>query len=169
MSKSNCTGTERKIVAWARKWHVEDEAEKKVRSPETGRMVILPKFHYLRVTAHKLFDDDIPLYASDSWQPIETAPRDGTPVLLFVMGHDLWVGAVYDSDMSDTQSRRPPATHWLPLPVDRPGRIQESNVKDLTSRLRTESGVAMEPQAEHVRPPTVSRSVGRLVRQGSKP
>lgn len=54
-------------------------------------------------------------------RPIETAPRDGMPVLLFVMGHDLWVGAVYDSDMSDAQSRRPPATHWLPLPVDRQG------------------------------------------------
>jgi len=65
----------------------------------------------------------------DDWCPIETAPKDGTKILLgrFVEGDD------YDGIMSVDRYRRPednagwvgfglfnmrwwPPTHWMPLP-----------------------------------------------------
>lgn len=67
------------------------------------------------------------------WQPIETAPKDGTPVLLYFNGWDrptarptVYVGTWttdFDGDgewyidWGDlTQYHIGPMTHWMPLP-----------------------------------------------------
>lgn len=60
------------------------------------------------------------------WQPIETAPKDGTELLLFSAGQidcgywstSVWVASggawiIYES-RSDTVELSP--THWMPLP-----------------------------------------------------
>jgi hypothetical protein len=51
-----------------------------------------------------------------NWQPIETAPKDGTDVLL-------WCGwaitGLYHDGQWRTEDKRAPiymATHWIPLP-----------------------------------------------------
>ena len=71
------------------------------------------------------------------WKPIETAPRDGTPVLLCVAGYDPddkygWQGmapftgyfGTYHPNSpgngewrDDSGHRRPAVTHWMPLPA----------------------------------------------------
>ena len=53
-----------------------------------------------------------------TWQPIETAPRDGTAVLFVSLAGDYSVGR-WDGDEWDMQSAPPrkPFTHWLPLPA----------------------------------------------------
>lgn len=65
------------------------------------------------------------------WQPIETAPRDGSPVLIidataktpqayFGHWHGEWrLGSVenwYDEDAGYCLGFLPGATHWMPLP-----------------------------------------------------
>jgi len=54
----------------------------------------------------------------DGWQPIETAPRDGTPVLAYWPGEAAMFGVVmWDGDdwrESEYVWRYP--THWMPLP-----------------------------------------------------
>lgn len=60
----------------------------------------------------------------EGWQPIETAPRDSKPVLLFA-GHWRGVGnyeeARYDGDPVWVDERaefiEPCPTHWRPLPA----------------------------------------------------
>ncbi len=61
------------------------------------------------------------------WQPIETAPKNGLPVLVCVGGHydiAVWRRSPLDGDLwhlrregfsSDRWSPSP--THWLPLPA----------------------------------------------------
>ena len=71
------------------------------------------------------------------WKPIETAPRDGTPVLVCVAGYDAsqefgWKGrapftaffGTYHPNSpgkaewrDDSGNRRPYITHWMPLPA----------------------------------------------------
>lgn len=51
------------------------------------------------------------------WQPIETAPKDGTPVLVATA---FWVRDAYWSHAFEgwysNHSAVPPPTHWMPLP-----------------------------------------------------
>jgi len=64
-----------------------------------------------------------------SWQPIETAPKDGTRVWLYCPedeptqvvgewiegdGYALW--AYVDACMRDVVPEGPSPTHWMPLP-----------------------------------------------------
>jgi hypothetical protein len=58
--------------------------------------------------------------AMNEWQPIDTAPRDGTEILLFARGHhsDDYRGVGQWSEQSNkwfwSFAIRP--THWMPLP-----------------------------------------------------
>ncbi|TWA71943.1 uncharacterized protein DUF551 [Azospirillum baldaniorum] len=70
--------------------------------------------------------------ASARWQPIETAPKDGTPVLIYgenllVPGEmvvavrsdehdDLELWDVHDGKFGPHRLRGPSPTHWQPLP-----------------------------------------------------
>jgi hypothetical protein len=51
-----------KPVAWARKWHIDGEAEYKSMG-QSGRMKLDNKFKFLPVTKGKCLADDVPLYA----------------------------------------------------------------------------------------------------------
>jgi hypothetical protein len=67
----------------------------------------------------------------DGWQPIETAPRDGTTVLVndTTPGYTPWVAAMYieskewsgwaydDEATADSNPLGPNPTHWIPLPA----------------------------------------------------
>lgn len=77
---------------------------------------------------------------TDNWQPIETAPKDGTYVILYVRNGGVgrpsvgrWVDIVHTNYGAVTYERRewvldgglymlenPPVTHWMPFP-DHPG------------------------------------------------
>lgn len=69
----------------------------------------------------------------DGWRPIETAPKDGTPMLLGAYGHNSWVG-YWCGDKTDTRTGMTAwvdgsrdrdellytidwPTHWMPLPA----------------------------------------------------
>ena len=52
---------------------------------------------------------------NDGWQPIETAPKDGSSIMLFphfIVTH--WDG---EEEMNWAGSRRVAFTHWRPLPA----------------------------------------------------
>ena len=65
-----------------------------------------------------------------NWQPIETAPEDGTTVLVndttlgftpwavaYYMAGEEWSGWAYDNSyLSDSNPLGPNPTHWMPLP-----------------------------------------------------
>lgn len=66
---------------------------------------------------------------SDNWLPIESAPKDGTKVLLFPFhvaswdfGDEAWIYAVTSVDIPDAPpgtffcSYAQNPTHWMPLP-----------------------------------------------------
>lgn len=54
------------------------------------------------------------------WQPIETAPRDGTRILVFypvLDGHIFTAGFEFGTWQSGIwDGRREQPTHWMPLP-----------------------------------------------------
>jgi hypothetical protein len=65
------------------------------------------------------------------WQPIETAPKDGTLILVFVPPSDYSIGwyntekynknprpfwGRHNANHSKTVCRSRPPTHWMPLP-----------------------------------------------------
>jgi hypothetical protein len=52
-----------------------------------------------------------------SWQPIETAPKDGTPILLWTYWEHYAVGAWDGTGWYDGQYSWSDATHWMPLPA----------------------------------------------------
>ncbi|CTQ47582.1 hypothetical protein [Roseibium aggregatum] len=92
-----------------------------------------------------MIDDLKSLLHIDGWQPIETAPKDGTPILLLqgsiiglfyygtepelvnVHGEPMgptWIGTVIVSDLVHNDTGRKmikiigsEATHWAPLPA----------------------------------------------------
>jgi hypothetical protein len=61
------------------------------------------------------------------WRPIETAPKDGTPLVLFspydadlnCKGGLIWVSGGWRVDRSGWRGdhAKEPPTHWLPLPA----------------------------------------------------
>lgn len=53
-----------------------------------------------------------------TWQPIETAPKDGTTMLLWHKDFDFGTGVSYWSETYNKflVGERPQPTHWMPLP-----------------------------------------------------
>lgn len=54
------------------------------------------------------------------WQPIETAPKDGTEILVFDDGAYIvtpWIEGDDQSGWWDNGFMDPPPTHWMPLPA----------------------------------------------------
>ena len=66
------------------------------------------------------------------WQPIETAPKDGTRVLVYsswvVKATDIarWIGPPHNIWKRDREGDVVKATHWMPLP-DPPAAIRSMN------------------------------------------
>lgn len=68
------------------------------------------------------------------WQPIETAPQDGSNILgahffeteievaqrwiaeIHSYGHDCWTLSGFDGNISLGSKQYPSPTHWMPLP-----------------------------------------------------
>ena len=51
------------------------------------------------------------------WQPIETAPKDGTRILMWSQKHS---SVSYDSWADFCRMNNPSFTHWMPLPPPPP-------------------------------------------------
>jgi hypothetical protein len=68
-----------------------------------------------------------------TWQGIDTAPRDGTPVLVYCAPHcavAVWEsGHWYDPVYSDGLPALDHATHWMPLP-EAPEQSRASDAND---------------------------------------
>ena len=57
----------------------------------------------------------------NTWQPIESAPKDGTPILLYDAKLPLeppTVGSIWEDEAIDANGVEffQPPTHWMPLP-----------------------------------------------------
>jgi hypothetical protein len=60
------------------------------------------------------------------WQPIETAPRDGTRIIVYrpkfdgnyipQVGYDFWMTGSYYSECWGKSRKDCPPTHWMPFP-----------------------------------------------------
>ncbi len=63
---------------------------------------------------------DLVEFSCCAWQPIDTAPRDGTAVLLFSPAWDMFEVGVYDAAVRRWQQRTgdliDSPTRWMPLP-----------------------------------------------------
>ncbi len=55
--------------------------------------------------------------ALPAWQPIETAPTDGTPVLTFQRGYAIVVQWYERGEWTDGDKWSTTYTHWMPLPA----------------------------------------------------
>jgi hypothetical protein len=87
----------------------------------------LQRRYRLNTTNAMQLQDDLRAEAkSTGWQPIETAPKDGTQVLLWIDGIEprprisFWSERGSDSGWYSVQSRHFIATivtHWMPLPT----------------------------------------------------
>lgn len=83
--------------------------------------------------------------SSPNWQPIETAPKDGTAVLLFTPGKGRWIGSFEKRKpewklagvSDDPRPERP--THWHPLPPP----------PESSGRILADAHSKNPPEAEH--------------------
>lgn len=102
----------------------------KLRNPPVMSMA-LDHSHLYRMMAERMEQaaDEIERLQAQAWQPIETAPRDGTDILVWdgerrtmtlwgkvshvpIFGFlDVWGCDAEDIDLMDPQP-----THWMPLP-----------------------------------------------------
>jgi hypothetical protein len=79
----------------------------------------LGKWKGVRSFLEQQTDDYLPESPQDGWQPIETAPTDGTRVLLFAkwpfchIELSSWIGAPHNYWRENINSK---FTHWSPLP-----------------------------------------------------
>ena len=59
--------------------------------------------------------------SSEGWKPIETAPKDGTRLLLDIdhddYGDRVWTGLWADGWMVSYGKAKKEPTHWMPLPA----------------------------------------------------
>lgn len=52
-------------IRWMRRWAYDGVKPYREPNPKTGRMKLATKFIFQEVTTHKIFDDDVPLYAPE--------------------------------------------------------------------------------------------------------
>lgn len=65
-----------------------------------------------------IIDRHIPATDRAGWQPIETAPKDGTWILLLHENHSTpTVGRWIDGGWFSDDGLKWPSTHWMPLPA----------------------------------------------------
>ena len=89
---------------------------------------------------------------ADGWQDISTAPKDGTPVLLYspeAAGKGRWVGRynsapnwhcvkIGDKEMPPPKPNNPGTpTHWMPLP-EPPSKLDQD--RDAAQPVRSSRG-----------------------------
>ncbi len=86
---------------------------------------------------------------STMWQPIETAPKDGTPILIFSaerctscppktagMGTAYWCGGYWGITNQFYPLRHKP-THWMPLPEPPQTRISGDRTEQVEGEIET--------------------------------
>lgn len=80
------------------------------------------------------------------WQPIETAPRDGTRIIVYrpkfdgdyipQVGWDFWMTGSYYSECWGKSRKDCPPTHWMPFPDPPEGAARPRAPKVRTSHRR---------------------------------
>lgn len=96
--------------------------DEKLREAVSRLKLATSKDHWVAIdTIEAALTELMELRAANTWQPIETAPMDGTPVLVFG-GIAYWradahawytiTGSAYPGRVIEW-----PVTHWMPLPT----------------------------------------------------